>query len=71
MTVGGVPSHFNAPWHYASSNGALRAAGLDVVWKDFQGGTSAMTQALGRGALDEDEEHLEHLVGEARADLDV
>ena len=52
MTVGGVPSHFNAPWHYASSNGALRAAGLDVVWKDFQGGTSAMTQALGRGALD-------------------
>ena len=52
MTVGGVASHFNAPWHYAISHGALRAAGLEVLWKDCQGGTGAMTQALGKGALD-------------------
>ena len=52
LTVGGVASHFNAPWHYAISHGALRAAGLEVLWKDCQGGTGAMTQALGKGALD-------------------
>ena len=52
ITIGGVPSHFNAPWHYAISHGFLRSAGLEVMWKDFPGGTSAMTQALGKGALD-------------------
>ncbi len=50
--MGGVASHFNAPWHYAISHGALRAAGLEVLWKDCQGGTGAMTQALGKGVLD-------------------
>jgi predicted esterase len=52
LTVGGVASHFNAPWHYAISHGTLRAAGLEVLWKDCQGGTGAMTQALDKGALD-------------------
>ena len=47
FTVGGVSSHFNAPWHYALSTCAFRSAGLQVLWKDCQGGTSAMTQALG------------------------
>ena len=36
LTVGGVASHFNSPWHYALSHGAFRAAGLDVAWKDCQ-----------------------------------
>ena len=52
ITVGGVASHFNAPWHYAISHGAFRTAGLEVLWKDCQGGTSAMTQALLKGTLD-------------------
>ena len=52
LTVGGVGSHFNAPWHYALTHGAFRAAGLEVIWKDCQGGTSGMTEALEKGTLD-------------------
>jgi hypothetical protein len=46
MTVGGVPVAFNAPWQYGISNGIFSDAGLDVVWKDCQGGTAGMAQTL-------------------------
>ena len=52
FSVGGVAAHFNAPWHYAISQGVLRAAGLQVLWNDCQGGTTSMTQALCKGLLD-------------------
>ena len=52
VRVGGVPAPFNAPWHFAASSGALRDAGLEVTWQDYQGGTASMTAALAAGKID-------------------
>jgi len=52
VRVGGVPAPFNAPWHFAASSGALRDAGLEVTWQDYQGGTASMTAALAAGEID-------------------
>jgi ABC-type nitrate/sulfonate/bicarbonate transport system substrate-binding protein len=46
VTVGGVPVVFNAPWQYGISSGIFSDAGLDVVWRDCQGGTAGMAQTL-------------------------
>ncbi len=50
--VGGVPEHFNLPWHLAIENKAFQEHGLAVEWQDFPGGTGAMTEALDNGELD-------------------
>ena len=52
VRVGGVPEHFNTPWHTAAVNGAFTAAGLQVEWIDFPGGTGAMTKALREDEID-------------------
>lgn len=44
--VGGVPEHFNLPWHLAIESGAFAEQGLNVIYQDFPGGTGAMTRAL-------------------------
>ena len=50
--VGGVPEHFNAPWHMAAEQGALKGGGLEVTWRDMPGGTGQMIRALDTGELD-------------------
>ncbi len=50
--IGGVPEHFNLPWHLAIENGNFNKAGLNVEWVDYPGGTGAMTEALENGSLD-------------------
>lgn len=52
IRVGGVPEHFNAPWHTAAAQGHFDAAGFEVEWTDFPGGTGAMTNALRAGEID-------------------
>lgn len=52
IRVGGVPEHFNTPWHTAEMRGCFAAAGLDVAWTDFPGGTGAMNAALRGGEID-------------------
>ena len=52
LRVGGVPEHFNTPWHTATSKGLFAAAGLLIEWSDFPGGTGAMTKALRQGEID-------------------
>lgn len=52
LRVGGVPEHFNTPWHTAAAKGLFEAAGLSVEWTDFPGGTGAMATALSDGDLD-------------------
>lgn len=47
-----MPEHFNTPWHTATAKGLFHAAGLDVEWTDFPGGTGAMTKALRAGEVD-------------------
>jgi len=50
--VGGVPEHFNLPWHLAIEQQAFEEAGIQVKWQDYPGGTGAMTEALENGDLD-------------------
>ena len=47
LRVGGVPEHFNAPFHYAMKRGLYEPAlGTSVAWTTFPGGTGAMAAAL-------------------------
>lgn len=52
LKIGGVPEHFNLPWHLALDEGAARAAGVDAQWQDFPDGSGAMAQALREQRLD-------------------
>lgn len=50
--VGGVPEHFNLPWRKAIEENRFSAHSIDLSWKDYHGGTGAMTKALREGELD-------------------
>lgn len=52
LVVAGVPEHFNLPWHLALEAQQFQAAGLDVTYRDYPGGTGAMTRALARNEVD-------------------
>jgi len=52
IRVGGVPEHFNAPFHVAHSRGLYRQNHIDFHWQDFAGGTGAMTKALSERTID-------------------
>ncbi|MGF1534459.1 MAG: PhnD/SsuA/transferrin family substrate-binding protein [Bernardetiaceae bacterium] len=44
LRIGGVPEHFNYPWHWLPSQ--------EIHWQDFPGGTGAMLEALHADDLD-------------------
>ena len=52
IRVGGVPEHFNLPWHLAMEDGAFEKIGIKINWEDQHGGTGEMTRALDSGGLD-------------------
>ena len=52
MIVGGVPEHFNFPWHTGIKSDAFSDVGIDLQYVDFPGGTGAMTKALRSGEVD-------------------
>lgn len=52
IKVGGVPEHFNLPWHLCIEDGAFLKNGLDLSWRDFPDGTGAMCKALRNKELD-------------------
>ena len=52
LRIGGVPEHFNLPWHQAIDAGAFEELGIDVEFVVFPGGTGDMTAALAAGELD-------------------
>lgn len=52
ITIGGVPEHFNLPWHVAIENNKFKAKNIDLQWKEFPGGTGAMCSALRDGSID-------------------
>jgi len=52
LQAGGVPEHFNLPWHLAIEDDAFKKAGIDLVWTDQPGGTGQMTKALRDETLD-------------------
>lgn len=52
MKIGGVPEHFNYPWHYALEEGLFFDQDIHIDWIDYPGGTGAMAQDLREGNLD-------------------
>lgn len=52
VVVAGVPEHFNLPWHHGVERNAFADAGIDLSYRDYPGGTGAMTQALAAQEVD-------------------
>lgn len=52
LKIGGVPEHFNLPWHLCITNGDFEKNKIDVSWTDFHGGTGEMSEALKNGEVD-------------------
>ena len=52
LRIGGVPEHFNTPWHLAIDSGAFDDLPIDVSWQDYHGGTGALTKALDAREID-------------------
>lgn len=52
IRIGGVPEHFNLPWHLAIEDGAFKAAGIDLQWQDVPEGTGRMSKLLRNNELD-------------------
>ena len=52
ITIGGVPEHFNLPWHLAIEAKKFEKKDVDLYWKEFSGGTGAMCKALRDGSID-------------------
>ncbi|WP_017733956.1 substrate-binding domain-containing protein [Nafulsella turpanensis] len=52
ICIGGVPEHFNLPWHLAIEKNLFKAAGIGLQWQDYPGGTGAMAKDLHDKKLD-------------------
>jgi sulfonate transport system substrate-binding protein len=52
IRCGGVPEHFNYPWHVAIEQGYFSAEGIEFEWIDYKGGTGAMCQDLRADIID-------------------
>ncbi len=52
IKIGGVPEHFNLPWHLAIEGKKFEKKRINLEWQDFHGGTGAMCSALREGSID-------------------
>jgi len=52
LEVGGVPEHFNLPWHLALEAARFAPFKIDLRWRDYPDGSGAMAKALRQGELD-------------------
>jgi ABC-type nitrate/sulfonate/bicarbonate transport system substrate-binding protein len=52
LRVGGVPEHFNLPWHLAIEDGDFEYDHLNIEWHSYPGGTGAMNAALRNNEID-------------------
>lgn len=52
LRVGGVPEHFNLPWHLAIESSEAARCGMGVEWSDYPAGTGAMLADLTTNRLD-------------------
>ena len=46
IKIGGVPEHFNLPWHLALEEGLFEKADVSVEWIEFPEGTGAMLSLI-------------------------
>lgn len=52
LKIGGVPEHFNFPWHLAIEKKLFENIDVSVEWHYFKGGTGEMVGKLDSGELD-------------------
>jgi sulfonate transport system substrate-binding protein len=52
LKIGGVPEHFNLPWHLTLERRGFESLGIECEWQDYPGGSGAMAKALREGELD-------------------
>ncbi len=52
LRIGGVPEHFNYPWHIAQEQNLLKDYPFQIKWTDYPGGTGAMCQDLKEEKID-------------------
>lgn len=52
FTIGGVPEHFNLPWHLALRDKKFQQKNINLSWKDFPMGTGDMNRALREKEID-------------------
>ncbi len=52
ICIGGVPEHFNFPILLAREKGWFEEVGIDLIWKNFPGGSGDMKEALRNKELD-------------------
>ncbi len=52
LRIGGVPEHFNLPWHLAIGQNKFLEQGVEARWQDYPSGTGAMMQDLQQDTLD-------------------
>jgi ABC-type nitrate/sulfonate/bicarbonate transport system substrate-binding protein len=52
IRIAGVPEHFNLPWHLAIEKKKFQKKGINLIWKDYHGGTGAMCEALRNNKVD-------------------
>ena len=52
LRIGGVPEHFNLPWHLVLESPLPADLGIDARWQDFPDGSGAMAAALLEGRID-------------------
>ncbi len=52
IKIGGVPEHFNLPWHLTIEDKSYSEEDIKLDWIDFPGGTGAMCQALRKKDID-------------------
>ncbi|WP_034892771.1 substrate-binding domain-containing protein [Gillisia sp. Hel_I_29] len=52
IRIGGVPEHFNLPWHLAMEENDFEKEGLKIEWTDFPGGTGDLNTALRNKEID-------------------
>lgn len=52
IRIGGVPEHFNLPWHLGMEEGIFQKEGITLSWKDYPDGTGAMARDLKENKLD-------------------
>ncbi|MBQ0733085.1 substrate-binding domain-containing protein [Aquimarina celericrescens] len=52
IKIGGVPEHFNLPWHLLIEGESFLKKNIKLEWKDYPGGTGAMCEALRKQEID-------------------
>ncbi|WP_271783572.1 substrate-binding domain-containing protein [Aquimarina algiphila] len=52
IKIGGVPEHFNLPWHLSIEDNSYSKKNIDLEWTSYPGGTGAMCEALRNKDID-------------------